>query len=277
MRRRDFLGGAMMTAAACTTPPPASPADFAAVRWFTARDGVRIAWRDSGGPGVPILFCNGGGQAMAVWSSIAGPLSAQRRVILHDRRGNGESDSGAPESHNFATFRDDALGVMDAAGADRAIVCGLAFGSRVALRMALDAPHRVPALMLFDATGGPAAPEPERRAGAEEAARLREAAGISTPTRDPAWTATRHPEAQAFNARALQGLPPWIEGLSSMRTPTLVAVGEQDPNLEGGRRLAREIPGARFEAMPMTGHGSNAQRPDLLLALIRDFVASVSL
>jgi pimeloyl-ACP methyl ester carboxylesterase len=273
MLRRSFLGGAL-AAGGCAASPPASdpPADFRAVRWATSSDGVRIAYRDSGGRGRPVFFCSGGGQAMAVWSSIADPLSASRRVILHDRRGNGDSDPGAPETHSFETFRSDALAVMDAAGADDAVVCGLAFGSRVALRMALDAPARVSGLILFDATGGPAAPEPQRRAGAEEAQRLRTAAGIPTPERDPAWTANRHPEAQSFNARALQGHPPWIEGLSTVRCPTLVAVGEQDPNLDGGKRLAREIPGARFELFPMTGHGSNAQRPDLLLASIRAFL-----
>jgi 3-oxoadipate enol-lactonase len=277
MRRREFLGGAMLTAAACANAPmqvaaPAFPQASRLVRYAVAQDGVRIAYRDSGQRAAPaILLCSGGGQAMAAWSAIADPLVARRRVILHDRRGNGDSDVGAAETHSFATFRDDALAVMDAAELKSATVCGLAFGSRVAVRLALDAPERVAGLILFDATGGPAAPEAERRAGAEEAERLRTAAGISTPARDPAWTANSHPEARSFNAQALQGHPLWIEGLSGIRAPTLVAVGEQDPNIEGGRRMAREIPGARFEAMAMTGHGSNAQRPDLLLALIEEF------
>jgi pimeloyl-ACP methyl ester carboxylesterase len=272
MRRRNFLVGGSLAAAACAHAPE-PPSTFSDVRWFTAPDGVRIAWRDSGNTGVPaILFCNGGGQAMAIWDSIAGPLTETHRVILHDRRANGDSDPGAPESHSFETFRDDALGVLDLAGAPKATVCGLAFGSRVATRIALDAPARVSGLVLFDATGGPAAPEPQRRAGAEEAERLRTAAGLTTPARDPAWTATRNPDAASFNGRALRGQPGWIEGLSRIRCPTLVAVGEQDPNLECGRRMASEIPGARFELMRMTGHGSNAQRPDLLLVLIKDFL-----
>jgi 3-oxoadipate enol-lactonase/4-carboxymuconolactone decarboxylase len=272
MRRRDFLIGGSLAAAACVHAPK-PPSSFSEVRWFTAPDGVRIAWRDSGNTGAPaILFCNGGGQAMAIWNSIAGPLTETHRVILHDRRANGDSDPGAPESHSFETFRDDALGVLDLAGVSKATVCGLAFGSRVATRIALDAPARVGGLILFDATGGPAAPEPQRRAGAEEAERLRTAAGVATPARDPAWTATRNPDAASFNGRALRGQPEWIAGLSGIRCPTLVAVGEQDPNLEGGRRMASEIPRARFETMPMTGHGSNAQRPDLLLVLIKDFL-----
>jgi 3-oxoadipate enol-lactonase len=235
---------------------------------------VRIAWRDSSPSGGPaILFCNGGGQAMSVWDAVVAPLTATHRVLLHDRRGTGASETGAPETHTFETFRDDAFAVMDAAGVRTAVVCGLAFGSRVAVRMALDEPQRLEGLVLFDATGAPPAPEAERIAGAEEAERLRTAAGIPTPARDPAWTAMTYPEARGLNARALQGHPDWIAGLPSIRMPTLVAVGEQDPNIGGGRRMAQEIPGAHFVAMPMTGHGSNAQRPDLLTELLREFLS----
>ena len=271
MRRRDFLVGGSLAAVACVHGP--NPVSFSDVNYFTAPDSVRIAYRDSGKANAPaILFCNGGGQAMAIWNSIVGPLTATHRVILHDRRANGDSDAGAPESHSLERFRSDALGILDHVGVRQATVCGLAFGSRVAVRIAIDAPARTGGLILFDATGGPAAPEAQRRAGAEEAGRLRTAAGIPTPARDPAWTATRNPEAATFNARALEGQPRWIADLPKIHCPTLIAVGEQDPNFEGGRRMASEIPHARFEAMPMTGHGSNAQRPDLLLALINDFL-----
>ena len=205
--------------------------------------------------------------------AVVAPLTATHRVLLHDRRGTGDSETGAPETHTFETFRDDAFAVMDAAGVRTAVVCGLAFGSRVAVRMALDEPQRLEGLVLFDATGAPPAPEAERIAGAEEAERLRTAAGIPTPARDPAWTAMTYPEARGLNARALQGHPDWIAGLPSIRMPTLVAVGEQDPNIGGGRRMSQEIPGAHFVAMPMTGHGSNAQRPDLLTELLREFLS----
>jgi pimeloyl-ACP methyl ester carboxylesterase len=274
MDRRTFLGAAAVALTGCVGDPNPPPLEFYQTRFATARDGVRIAYRDSGQVGGrAILFCNGGGQAMAVWNRIAEPLAyGNGRVLLHDRRGTGESETGAPETHTFETFRDDAFAVMDAAGVRKAVVCGLAFGSRVAVRMALDEPQRLDGLVLFDATGARPAPEAQRIAGAEEAERLRAAAGIPTPPRDPAWTAMKYPEARGLNARALQGHPDWIAGLSSIRVPTLVALGEQDPNFAGGQRMAQEIPGARFETMPMTGHGSNTQRPDLLLVLIKDFL-----
>ena len=277
MRRREFLAGGALAAAGCASKQPttALTSDFGRTRFHTAPDGVRIAFRDSGQMDRPaIFFCSGGGQAMAVWDAIANPLAAKYRVVLHDRRGNGQSDLGAQETHTFESFRSDALGVMDEVGLERATVCGLAFGSRVAVRMALDSPARTNGLILFDATGGPAAPESVRRAGAEEAARLRAAAGLPVIERDPAWTANRNTSGVEFNGRALTGLPAWIKGLDTIRVPTLIALGEQDPNLEGGRRMAREIPNAQFELMPMTGHGSNVQRPDLLRSLIDKFLSA---
>jgi len=274
MDRRVFLGAAALGLTGCIGGRDPQPVAFHVTRHVPARDGVRIAYRDSGQAGSrAILFCNGGGQAMAVWDHIVEPLArGGRRVLLHDRRGTGDSEAGAPESHTFETFRDDAFAVMDAAGVAKAVVCGLAFGSRVAVRMALDRPERLEGLVLFDATGAMPAPEAERIAGAQEAERLRTAAGIATPARDPAWTAMRFPEGRGLNARALDGHPDWIEGLQAIRMPTLVAVGEQDPNIGGGRRMASEIPRARFVAMPMTGHGSNVQRPDLLTGLLQEFL-----
>jgi pimeloyl-ACP methyl ester carboxylesterase len=268
------MAGAALAVAGCVSPPSPDPAAFAAIRYATAGDGVRLAYRDSGGRGVPLLFCTGGGQTMAAWDLVAVPLWKTRRVILHDRRGLGQSDAGAPESHSFDTFAADALAVLDDAKVRQADVCGLAFGARVAMRVPMMAPERTRRLILFDATGGPAASEELRAAGAAEARRLRDAAGIATPARDPAWSAHRDPAAAQLNARAFNNQPDWLPGLDRIRVPTLVAVGEQDPNLPGSKRLAQEIPGARFVLMPMTGHGSNAQRPDLLRKLIEEFLAA---
>jgi len=275
MQRREFIAGAVLVTSGCTTsqstPGMVVPTNDP-IRYVRAPDGCRIAYRDFGRrDGPPILFCTMANAAMSVWDSVAVPLSAKHRIVLHDRRGNGDSDAGAAATHTFETFRDDALRVLDAVGISQAVICGEAFGARVALRIALDVPARTKRLVLFDATGGPAAPEPLRRAGSEEAARLRTAAGIITPVLDPAWSYRRDPSGEGLNSAALKGWPAWVSGLEKLRMPTLVACGAQDPNLEGSRRLAKEIPGSRFELMPMTGHASIRDRPDLLRKLLGEF------
>jgi pimeloyl-ACP methyl ester carboxylesterase len=243
-----------------------------------AADGVRIAWRDEGPRDAPaILFCTMATAALGVWDSVAAPLAREWRVIRHDRRGDGDSDPGEEASHSFATYAADAVAVLDALGCAAATVCGMAFGARVAVHMARDVPERVAGLVLFDATGAAPAPEAERRAGSQEAARLRAQAGVASVPVDRAWFHRRDPAGAGFQRHAFKDLPQWTPGLERIRAPTLVACGEQDPNLAGARRLAQTIAGGSFALMPMTGHGSILDRPDLVLSLLQGFLGRPAL
>jgi len=240
-------------------------------------DGARIAWNAYGpNVGPAVLLCTMATAAMSVWEPVVTALGEDWRLVLHDRRGEGDSDAGAPETHAFASFRDDALAVLEAAGVETAVICGMAFGARVALRLALDAPRRTVGLILFDATGGPPAPEAERAAGRQQAQALRAAAGLAEPHVKREWFQRRDLEGRSVNAKALKGEPAWTMGLGGISVPTLIACGEQDPNLPGSRRLAEEIPGARLAVMPMAGHGSILDRPDLVIEHIATFLGGLS-
>jgi pimeloyl-ACP methyl ester carboxylesterase len=242
--------------------------------FVTSDDGVRIAWRCEGpADRLPLVLCSMGTAALAIWDGVAAQLAHRWRVIRHDRRGDGDSDPGPPESHSFATYAGDAVRVMDACGCRAAVVCGMAFGARVATRIALDHPERLLGLILFDATAGPPASEAERTRGSGAARRLRVDAGLPQTPFDRAWFARRDPAGAGLARRALAGHPPWTPGLETIRVPTLVACGDHDPNLEGARRLAHEIPCSSFAVMPMTGHGSLLDRPDLVQRLINRFLA----
>lgn len=243
--------------------------------YASAADGARIAWLDEGPADAPaILFCTMATAAMSVWDAVAEPLAADWRVIRHDRRGDGDSDPGAEASHTFPGYAQDALAVLDQLGVSAAVVCGMAFGARVAVRLALDAPSRVRGLALFDATGGPPAPEAERTAGRAEAARLRQAAGLPEIIPERRWFARRDPSGAGRSRNAFRDQPTWLPGLAAIGVPTMVACGEQDPNFAGAQRLASEIPGASFTAMPMCGHGSILDRPDLILPLLGGFLTA---
>lgn len=245
--------------------------------YAVAPDGVRIAWRRDGPEDGPVLLlCSMGGAALSVWDPIIGRLAKRRSIVRYDRRGDGDSDAGAPESHTFETYLQDALLVLDAAGCAIADVAGMAFGARVATRLALDARGRVRSLILFDATAGPPAPEAVRRQGSEEAARLREAAGLPRAPFDRRWFERRDPAGAGLARLALAGQPEWTPGLERIRSPTLIACGEQDPNLDGSRRMACQIPQARLRTLPMTGHASLLDRPDLVLELMARFLDRAS-
>ncbi|HTW35735.1 MAG TPA: alpha/beta hydrolase [Rhizomicrobium sp.] len=234
---------------------------------------MNIAYRDDGAPDAPaILLCSMATAALPVWDSVTTGLREHWRVIRYDRRGDGDSDPGARESHTFYRYVRDATCVLDACGCRRAVICGMAFGARVAYHLVMASPERATGLVLFDATGGPPAPEELRKRMHHEAAEARRRAGIvDTPT-DPAWFARRDARGAGLLANALKDLPAWVGGLEAISVPTLVACGEFDPNYQSAKRIAAEIPRARFEPMPLTGHASVLDRPDLILKLIRQFL-----
>lgn len=71
------------------------------------------------------------------------------RVVAYDARGHGESDPApSPSGYRYADYADDAVAVLDAAGAERAVLVGHSMGAHTAVRVALQHPARVAALVL---------------------------------------------------------------------------------------------------------------------------------
>ena len=82
-------------------------------------------------------------------------LSRDHQLVTWDMRGHGQSDS--PEdaiAYSEATTIADMAGILDEAGAERAIVGGLSLGGYMSLAFHLAHPERVRALMLFDTGPG---------------------------------------------------------------------------------------------------------------------------
>jgi pimeloyl-ACP methyl ester carboxylesterase len=67
-----------------------------------------------------------------------------------------------------------------------------------------------------------------------------------------------------------------IDGLASIRVPTLVIVGDQDqPFVAPSEYMAKKIPGARLEVIPGAGHSSNLDQPEIFNRVLREFLASL--
>jgi pimeloyl-ACP methyl ester carboxylesterase len=69
------------------------------------------------------------------------------------------------------------------------------------------------------------------------------------------------------HARQLGAL---VARYSNIRRPVSIVVGSEDKPrvVEGGQRLAREIPGAQLTMLPHAGHMLQFTRPDELTALV---------
>jgi len=174
--------------------------------------------------------------------------------------GGPQPDSG----YAVADLAADALGFLDARGADRALLAGHSLGALVALQAAIDAPERVSGLVLAPGfAAGAAVPaigelraavgeriEPEFAAMLQEEARRHGLfdAMVDHTVRMPARAARALLDGiAAFDVRA---------ALPRVRARTLVLWGAQDeivPRAEA-ERLATGIPGAQLRVLDGCGH-----------------------
>ncbi len=121
-------------------------------------DGVRIYYEESGPADrsrPPILLSHGFGESSLMWASNLDALAATRQVITWDLRGHGQSDS--PEQQDLYTRAAsvaDMAALLDQAGAERAILCGLSLGGYLSLAFCQAHPDRVAALVLCDTGPG---------------------------------------------------------------------------------------------------------------------------
>ena len=124
---------------------------------YLDRAGTRIYYEVTEGPGdrPPLLLSHGYGASSRMWRPNVAALAADRTVITWDMRGHGASDSpDDPEQYSHAACVADMAALLDAAGADHAVLGGLSLGGFVSLEFVLEHPRRVDAVLLFDTGPG---------------------------------------------------------------------------------------------------------------------------
>ncbi|HEY2047825.1 MAG TPA: 3-oxoadipate enol-lactonase [Caulobacteraceae bacterium] len=258
---------------------------------FARNAGARLYWKADGRADMPpILLLNSIGTDMGSWDRALPHLLAHFRVLRMDARGHGASDAPAGE-YSLDLLAEDAAAVLDAAGAQRAVICGVSLGGMIAMTLALRAPERVRALV-------PACTSPRMdaetwrtriasvRAGGTSAIADAALARFFTPT----FSAT-HPEVADGMREGLATMS--AEGyaacgaalrdadlrnrLPEITVPVLVIGGEHDvstPFAEHGRLIAEAVPGART-ALLNAGHLAQVEAPLAFVGAVVDFVRAL--
>jgi pimeloyl-ACP methyl ester carboxylesterase len=253
-----------------------------------ARPGARVAYTVTGsGPPVILghsLFCT-----RAMWAGVLERLGDAYTIINVELRGHGESTATAP--FTLWDLVDDWAAILDAEGLRSAVCGGLSTGGFTAMRMALKMPARVRGLVLLDTDAG-AESRIAQRLQYELLGWVYRSTGFVPVTilaraMFGAETRAQHPERLAefirvlrtFDRRHLHHAMRAVFGrdsvdLSAVRKPTLVATGEDDQAtpVARARRIAAQIAGARLHTIPGAGHLSAVERPDVVAALLRDFL-----
>lgn len=107
---------------------------------------VRLHYTEAG-RGEPVLFVNGLGTDLTVWSMQLSDLARDHRVILYDHRGSGLSDRPA-DGYGMEALADDVDGLLRALDIPRVHLVGHSMGGLVAQLVALRHPDRVRSLVL---------------------------------------------------------------------------------------------------------------------------------
>jgi pimeloyl-ACP methyl ester carboxylesterase len=243
-------------------------------------DGVEVAHRihNPHAPGLPLLLTHGFAATAGMWDANIDALSVDRPVIVWNMRGHGNSDSPEdPGCYGQDISVEDIAAILDAAGVERAVLCGMSLGGYLSLAFHLAYPQRVAALVLVDT--GPGYRNDAARDNwnewVEKTAQRLEAGEPPGHSAEVAQAVHEHPEGLPRAARGAmtQKDARAIESLGSIHVPTLVIVGAQDTNFHASADyMHRHIAGARKLVIDDAGHAPNIDQPDTFNTAVREFL-----
>jgi len=243
-------------------------------------DGVCIAYETYGsGGGATLLLSHGFGSAQKIWASNVNSLATGRRCVTWDMRGHGRSDSpAAQEAYSAAACVADIAALLDAVGADKAVIGGLSLGGYMSLAFYIAHPERVSALVLADT--GPGFRNDEARQRWNERAYAQadrlERDGLAALGNDRWLHRSADGVARAARGMLAQRDGSVIEALPRVSVPTLVIVGADDaPFMGAANYMAAKIPNATLAVIEHAGHVSNVDRPNVFNARVRGFLATI--
>jgi pimeloyl-ACP methyl ester carboxylesterase len=274
---------------------------------------ITLCYETFGDPDNPtLLLIMGLATQMIGWhEDFCGELAdAGFHVVRFDNRDSGRSThikarapkigelarrSKKPARYTLDDMADDAVGLLDHLGAERAHVCGASMGGMIAQTVAIRHPERVLSLVsIMSNTGARLSGQPalavypvllrtaprEREAFAEHVAQTFDKIGSPGFDRDLdevrdmarlSYDRDRDPAAAGRQLAAIIASPPRNKQLGRIEAPTLVIHGKADKLVRpsGGRATARKIPGARLLEIEGMGHDlPRGAWPELIEAIV---------
>lgn len=235
----------------------------------------------------PLMLSNSLATNLGMWDPQMPALTAHFRVIRYDHRGHGGSD--APQGpYSFAGLAEDAVGILNALGIEKAHWCGLSMGGMTGMRLLTHHADRIGRAVLANTAAymGPADMWDTRAA----TARAQGMSVIAGPTLERWFTPEFRESApqavgrvrEMIHATPAQGYAACCEAIRDMDqresiraidAPVLVVIGTRDPSTtpEAGELIRSAIPGAQAVTLD-AAHLSNIEREAEFTKAVVDFL-----
>ena len=246
------------------------------------RDGVALHY-DVRGEGPLLLLSHGFSATSQMWRSQVDALADRYRFAVWDLRGHGRSGSPVGAEHYGSELcLEDIAALLDHCATPRAVIGGHSLGGYLSLAFYGRYPERVRALVLVG-TGPGFKRDPGREAwnrSCRKQAEALEAQGLDAlDSGQEAWAGSHDSAAglaRAARTMLVQRDAQVFELLTEVAVPTLVLVGSEDRAFRAAAEvMAARIPGAQLVVVEGAGHAPNVDRPEVVNAALREFLASL--
>jgi 3-oxoadipate enol-lactonase len=289
--------GAPADASAATATAPAALEATTMTTQFVSTQLGRLAVHTAGDSGPVVLFWPAVFSDSSIYRAQVAALRGRYRLVLIDGPGFGRSEAPA-QPFTMEACADAAAEVLQQLDVPRVVWVGTSWGGIVGVHFAVRHPEKLRGLALmntpFDMPAeGPAFSERMVVWGARWIGNTDVYAnGVARSFFMAAWRDGHPDELAAFVATfktaeqrgmAVAARSVLLERASLLpllpriKAPTVVVAGEEDslypaPTLQAAADL---VPGARFVAIPASGHLSAMDRPDQVNALLQEFLGQV--
>ncbi len=256
---------------------------------------VPLAYLDSGGDGLPLVFLHGAMGRGACWATVMAALAPRHRCIALDQRGHGRS--GKPlHAYEREHFVADLEQAVDALHLTRFALIGHSTGALNAWVYAARHPERVAGLVIEDmhASGrGPSEVESWRKwlqswplpfttklDATTHFARMRPSlAGYFAELfeeRQDGWWPVFSNETILETIAANEGND-WWEELAAVACPTLLVKGGDSDYLvqAEAERMASTLNNGRLVVVPGANHTVHVDQPEAYVQVVGEFLAEV--
>ena len=275
---------------------------------FVQVDGIDFHYKTAGSQGPPVVLLHGFGASLYSWREVMPELGADYRVFAYDRTAFGLTERPTEWAGENPYTRSASVshlgGLLDAWGADKAVLIGNSAGGTVAMKFALAHPDQVQALILVSPAvgsgGGPLAgrdwlvdlPQIQRLGPLL----VRRIAETGPETIDQAWHDPARQPADMFplyekplraenwdlalwylsTTGEVSDLP---DRLSEFDLPILVITGDDDRIVptQSTIEITEQLPGAELVVLPECGHLPQEECPQAFMDTVINFLDNLDL